>query len=167
VTETRGAAESADDIRLASPRALRRLANGVGGERLRFLIVGGVNTAVGYGAFALIYYLWGSGLGYIGTLLCAHLVASSLAFFLYRRWVFRVRGRPLLDYVRFQGIYAVSLAVNIALLPAFVELLGWNVYLAQAVVLVVTVIGSFLGHKFFSFRRPRTSSPQDTTTTAP
>jgi putative flippase GtrA len=140
---------------------VRRLANAVGAERLRYLVGGGINTAVGYGAFALIYFLWGSTLGYIGTLLCAHLMASSLAFVPYRGWVFRVRGRLLLDYVRFQGIYAVSLTVNIALLPAFVELFGWNVYLAQAVVLVITVIGSFLGHKFFSFRRPSEVHPED------
>jgi putative flippase GtrA len=159
VNGTSGTAETAGNSGLSLPPGVHRLVNALGAERLRFLVVGGINTAVGYGSFALIYSLWGSTLGYIGTLLCAHLLASSLAFVLYRRWVFRVWERPLLDYVRFQGIYAISLTVNIALLPAFIELFGWNVYLAQAVVLVITVIGSFLGHKFFSFRRPSVVRP--------
>lgn len=151
---TPGAPEASRESDSPPPSTLRRLIAAVGAEQLRFVIVGGINTAVGYGAFALIYFLWGATLGYLGTLLCAHLVASSLAFFLYRRWVFQVRGRAVLDYVRFQSVYLASLGVNIALLPVFVELLGWNVYLAQAVVLIVTVVGSFVGHKTFSFRRP-------------
>jgi len=122
-------------------------------ERFRFLLVGAFNTAFGYTAFVAIQYLFGTTIGYMGSLFCAHVVASSVAFVLYRRLVFKVIGHVMLDYFRFQGVYFVTLTTNVILLPLFVEVFGWNVYLAQGVVMCVTVVGSFLGHKFFSFRR--------------
>jgi len=39
----------------------------------------------------------------------------------------------------------------------FVEGLGMNPVLAQIVITAVVAIGSFLGHRFFSFRRASTS----------
>ena len=129
-------------------------------ERVRFLAVGGFNTAFGYGVFVLLQFLFGAWIGYLGSLFASHLIASSVAFVLHRRLVFRVKGKVLLDYVRFQSVYLVSLTINTLLLPVFVELLGWNVYLAQALIVCVTVVASFVGHKFFSFRRGPDPAPE-------
>ena len=122
-------------------------------QRLRFVAVGAFNTGFGYAAFVFFNLLVGMWIGYLGSLLCAHAVSSTTAFILYRRFVFQVRGRILGDYLRFQSVYAASLGVNMILLPTLVEVLSWQVYVAQAVALTVTVVFSYVGHKFFSFRR--------------
>lgn len=125
-------------------------------ERLRFLIVGGINTLVGYGTFALVQYLAGHVLSYFGSLLVAHLLASALAFVLYRRWVFRVAGgSTVLDFLRFQTVYLIPLGANAVALPLLVELANWSPYLAQAAIIMVSTVISYLGHKYFSFRRPQ------------
>lgn len=131
-------------------RLLRRLLRD---ERVRFAVVGGVNTVVGYGFFSLFQYLLGAHIWYVVSLLLAHLCASFLAFLLYRLFVFRVRGNVIIDFLRFQLVYLVPLTANVLALPALVEWAGLNVYLAQAVIVVVSTVISFVGHKFFSFRR--------------
>ncbi|MEO8263344.1 MAG: GtrA family protein [Pseudolysinimonas sp.] len=123
-------------------------------QRVRFVLVGGVNTVVGYGLFSLTQFLIGGVISYFGSLLIAHLIASVLAFVLYRRWVFRVEGTVVVDFLRFQVVYLIPLAANLLALPLLVAVAGWNVYLAQAVIVVMSTIVSFVGHKFFSFRRP-------------
>ena len=129
---------------------VRRLA---ADERARFLITGGINTLVGYGLFALVQATAGPLIGYLASLLIAHLLTSLLAFTLYRRYVFRVTGSRLLDFVRFQTVYLIPLAANVIALPLLVEVAGLSVYLAQAIIVVASTLISFLGHKFFSFRR--------------
>lgn len=133
----------------------RALSRALGDERLRFLLVGGLNTAVGYGLFALVQWSVGRWISYFASLLIAHLCASLLAFVLYRRLVFRVSGNVVIDFLRFQTVYLIPLASNLILLPILVAGLGWNVYLAQASIVIVTTVVSFLGHKYFSFRRAR------------
>lgn len=122
-------------------------------ERVRFLLIGGVNTVVGYGFFVLFQFLLGERITYFASLLLAHLCASLLAFVLYRLFVFRVRGRVLIDFMRFQVVYLVPLGANLLALPALVEVGHLNVYLAQALIVLASTVVSFIGHKFFSFRR--------------
>lgn len=125
----------------------------LGDDRVRFLLVGGLNTVVGYGLFVFVQALLGSRISYVGSLLIAHAFASFLAFVLYRRWVFRVRGNVVLGFLRFQLVYLVPLGANLLALPLLVEVGGMNVYLAQALIVIVSTIVSYFGHKFFSFRR--------------
>lgn len=131
-------------------------------DRVRFLIIGGVNTVVGYGLFVLVQLLVGSSISYFGSLLVAHAGASILAFTLYRLWVFRVQGRVVGDFLRFQLVYVVPLIANLLALPLLVEVAGLNVYLAQALIVIVSSVVSYVGHKFFSFRR----RPQPTSSEA-
>lgn len=126
-------------------------------EKIRFLVVGGFNTFVGFGAFALIQFLSNGALHEIISLMLAHLLASSIAFVLHRRVVFRVRGQILLDYVRFQSVYVVPLSINLIVLQLLVRVAGMNVYLAQFLFTIVSVTISYVGHKYFSFRRKPTT----------
>lgn len=142
-----------------APGLLLRL---VRNQRVAFLLVGGVNTVVGFGWFVLFHRLVGPAVGYMGTLACAHVAAVLCAFVLHRRFVFRVHGHVLLDLARFELVNLGMLAANAALLPAFVELGHFPVLPAQAAATAVTVVLSFVGHRFFSFRRsqePGTLAP--------
>jgi putative flippase GtrA len=122
-------------------------------EEVRFLIVGVVNTIVGYGLFAVFLLFF----PYLVSLYLSYAVAVSLAFVLHRRFTFRVRGNVLVDFVRFVGVYVVSLAVNTVVLPVLVELVGLHPLVAQGVALVITTLISYVGHKWFSFRRAHSS----------
>lgn len=123
-------------------------------QRVAFLLVGALNTANGFVLFVCFHLLLGDGfVRYMTTLLLSHVVAVVCAFFLHRRFVFRVRGHLLLDAVRFEVVNLGGLALNAALLPLFVEVAGLDVLVAQLVVTVAVVVLSYLGHSLFSFRR--------------
>lgn len=124
-----------------------------GNEKVRFLIVGGINTVLGLLVFYVVQYFIGKYVTYIGSLLVTHFLVSTLGFVLYRKYVFKVTGNRLVDYIRFQSVYSISLISNLIILPILVSGLHWNVYLAQTLTVIGVTFVSFIGHKFFSFRR--------------
>jgi putative flippase GtrA len=128
-------------------------------QRVAFLFVGGINTVVGIVSFAGFLVTVGQRSHYLVVLVCAHVVSVLIAFVLYRFVVFRVRGHVLSDLWRFETVYLVALAVNFVLLPVLVEIAHLPVLLAQALVMLVTSVMSWVGHKNYSFRR-RSSSAQ-------
>jgi putative flippase GtrA len=128
-------------------------------EKIRFLIVGGFNTFIGFGAFAIIQFVSNGALHEVIVLGIAHIVASTVAFFLHRRVVFRVSGQMFIDYIRFQSVYVIPLTINALVLPLLVRVYDVNVYIAQLQITVVAVLISYLGHKYFSFRRLPASKP--------
>ncbi|MGV1007388.1 MAG: GtrA family protein [Dermatophilaceae bacterium] len=138
------------------------LLHAVKDQRLAFVIVGTVNTAIGFVAFFGFDDLFGSvvpdwkGVPHnTAVLACAHIVTVLCAFGLYRRLVFRVQGLIWRDLYRFESVYLTSVAVNWVLLNLLVELGQLTPKLAQTVIVLVTGVFSWFGHKYFSFRRPQ------------
>jgi putative flippase GtrA len=122
-------------------------------QKVAFLLVGATNTAIGFGFFVAFQYTIGQLWGYLATLAFAHVFSVLCAFVLYRTFVFKVRGHVLRDLARFEVVYLVSLGVNFILLPIGVEVFGLAPIAAQALIVFVTTIISFVGHRSFSFRR--------------
>jgi putative flippase GtrA len=130
-------------------------------ERVAFLLVGGFNTAFAYLLFAGLAATAGRALdeagrpvaGSLVPLAGSYAVAVLVAFVLYRRLVFRVRGHVLRDLARFVSVYVVSISLNAVLLPVLVAL-GVPRLGAQALIVAVITVISYVGHRWFSFRRP-------------
>lgn len=131
-------------------------------ERIRFLLVGSINTAVGYGWFVLFQFTIGKHWGYLASLAFAHIFSVLCAFVLYRRFVFRVKGHVWRDLGRFELVYLVSISINFVVLPLLVEFGHLNPLLAQALIIFITTIISYVGHRKFSFRRPTAAPPTAT-----
>jgi putative flippase GtrA len=122
-------------------------------QKILFLLVGGWNTAFQYGVFALCWYLLGSHLHSVLVLLISYLIASVNGFLGFRYVVFGPARHPLIEYLRFQLIYIPLLALNMVALPLLLEHTAINAYVAQASLIVVVVIGSYVGNKYFTFRK--------------
>ena len=122
---------------------------------MRFLAVGATNTAVGYLVFSFltVWVFADVPIGYLISLALSYVVGITLAFVLYRRFVFVVHGHLLRDFARFVSVYLVAIAINTTALPLLVEIMLVPPLLAQLIILVVTTLLSFFGHKKFSFRR--------------
>ena len=92
-------------------------------ERVRFVLVGGFNTAFGYGLFVALELLGGTKTNYFVSLYGSYALSTTTAFFLHRHFTYRKSGtgNAWLDFARFQGVYVVSLAINSAALPLLVE----------------------------------------------
>lgn len=124
-------------------------------EQVRFLAVGAYNTLFGYAAFA-VFYLWlHETMHYLVIAVIAHVIAVVNAFFAHRILVFRVRGHLLADFVRFNITTLASTAIGLAGLAVLVDLGGIHPLIAQAIVLAVTVVLTYVVHKLYTFaRRP-------------
>lgn len=114
--------------------------------------MGGWNTAFAYAVFAGLHLAF-ERMHYMVVLLLTHAIGTVNAFLTYRYIVFRVRGRFLRDLGRFVLVYLGAFAFNLVALPLFVEGLGLEPLLVQGAIVTVTVVSSYLGHKYFSFRR--------------
>jgi putative flippase GtrA len=138
-------------------------------QRIRFLIVGGVNTVIGYGLFALFDWCFGHAIGYLGSLYGSYVVATVIGFILHRRFTFRATksGRVVVDFLRFQSVYIVTLIINTVALPLLVQLVGLNPLVAQACYIVVATAISYTGHRWFSFRRRPEAAATDDAGLAP
>jgi putative flippase GtrA len=65
--------------------------------------------------------------------------------------VFRSDGSVIRELPRFAAVYVATLVANLALLPIALRILPFSIYVDQALFLVVVVICSYLGHKYYSF----------------
>jgi putative flippase GtrA len=124
-------------------------------EQLLYLVVGGWNTAFGYGVWAVLQYLLGDHLHYLVVVLLAWPIAVLNAYIGYRYVVFRSRGPVLKELPRFSLVYLVTLIVTLVLLPIALTILPFNIYVVQALLTVVVIIGSYLSHRYYSFGVPR------------
>jgi putative flippase GtrA len=134
-------------------------------QAIRYLLVGGFNTAFGYSLFVSLNYLFRR-LGVYGSeiaSLLANIISMTAAFLAYKWFVFRTHGNYLREWLRCLSVYGGSMIFTLALLPPVtLLLLHWTPRrqlasnLAAAILAVITVTASYFGHKHFSFRRSRT-----------
>lgn len=120
---------------------------------MRFLLIGSINTAIGYSVFVTLELLvFGSVThGYLLSLLLSYVVGIAVAYILYRRFVFVDVGPWTGSLLRFIAVYAISITINALLLVGLVSWANLQPIVAQAVALVTTVVLSYVGHRWFSF----------------
>lgn len=113
---------------------------------VRFLLVGGVNTIVGYALFALFTWM---GLPYPAAIAVATVLGVLFNYQTTGRIVFSGPGRGRLW--RFFAVYGVVYVLNVAAVSALLRT-GMNVYLANALAIPPLVVASFLLQRSFVFR---------------
>ena len=121
-------------------------------QKIRYLIIGGWNTIFGYGVFAALYFWLADTMHYLMILSISYILSITNAYVGYKLFVFKTRGNILREYLRFYAVYGISFLFNLASLPLFIEILKLNMYVAQAIVTMVTILGSYMLHKNFSFK---------------
>ena len=121
-------------------------------ERLRFIAVGVLNTAFGYGCFAALFLGLGSRLPLYAIQLLAHAVSVCNAFLWHRRVTFRSTSTWWPQFVRFNVSYLGALAFGLVTLPLLVKGLHIPALIGAAIITVLTAVVSYLLHRYFSFR---------------
>ena len=141
------------------------------GEKIRYLAVGGWNTAFGYGLFLVLlawlgapihswsassapvlslagqnYYLVVQWLGWIVAVPQSTL---TMKHFVFKREgsVFPQVGRAFLIYLPAQGLSSLILWAAVSVLHLVPQV-------GALVAILVTTIFSYVGHKYFTFRAP-------------
>jgi putative flippase GtrA len=117
----------------------------------RFLIAGAWNSLVGWAIFSALWLILRdqAGLWLIG--IAAHLLATTQAFIVQRRLVFRNTSTSVVaQYFRFQSAYLFQLAVGVGLITALASQ-GMHPMAAQPLVMVLLAFCSFFIGRDFVF----------------
>ncbi|VVE01266.1 GtrA family protein [Pandoraea anhela] len=122
-------------------------------KMLRYLIVGGCNTAFGYFATVGLYYALRSHLHIVVIGAIANVVCITESFITYKFFVFNSRASWWREYLRCYVVYGGSALIGIAGLWLLVNVLGMPFWLAQGLLMVISVVISFAGHDRFTFKK--------------
>lgn len=118
----------------------------------RYLLSGGWNTVFGIGVYAfMISFPWGRE-HYLFMIIPANIISISSAFICYKLFVFKTKGNWIREYFKCYVVYASAIGMNCIMMLAFVDLIGMHPVVSQCVCVALTTIGSYIGHKLFSFR---------------
>ncbi|GAB3594563.1 hypothetical protein GCM10027446_18660 [Angustibacter peucedani] len=118
-------------------------------EQGRYLVVAG-SVSLGY---LLLVAAWlAAGLPYMLAIACAQVITIACAFPLYRSLVFRSRGPLLPELAKFLSVWSSGMVAGFVATPLLVELTPIPPLTAQVIAVVVVAVGSYLGHRFVSFR---------------
>lgn len=138
------------------------------GQFGRYLVIGMVNTAFGYGTYAGLTALFTPHIPF------AYLLASVISSFLnitfsflnYKWFIFKTKGNYLREWSRCVVVYGGTYVLSVLLLPFSVYLVRHLTpadrsapYIAGAVQMAAIACLGFLGHRTFSFA-PKSSPKQ-------
>jgi putative flippase GtrA len=117
-------------------KILRALSNA---EFLKFVLVGGANTVLGYVLFVLLTPFMHYGIAYS----ISYVIGVVFAYVANSLFVFR---EPLAwrKFMAFPLVYVVQYLIGITLLPVLIEVLGVPELLALPVVIVATLPVTYL-----------------------
>lgn len=121
-------------------------------EVIRYLLVGGGNTVFAYAFTVGVYYLFQNKFHILFITTFTNIVCISVSFFSNKFLVFRSKSSWLQEYLRCYVVYGGSTMVGIAGLWLLVNQLGMPFWLAQAGLIVISVVFSYVGHRKFTFK---------------
>jgi putative flippase GtrA len=120
--------------------------------KIRFLIAGAFNTAVGLAVFPILYFVAAPlKLHYLVILTISQIICISFAFMTSKYLVFRTSGNFLKETGKFLTFHMAYFLVNLAALPTLVELVGMNPVWAQTLFAVLVIVTSYFWHSRITF----------------
>lgn len=123
----------------------------------RFLLTGGLAAAVNIGS----RYLFNFVMPFEYAVIVAYLCGMATAFILARLFVFEASGRSMRsEFYRFAlvNVFALGLTwvISVGLARLFFPAIGFTWYandIAHIIGVLAPAVTSFLGHRYYSFRR--------------
>lgn len=122
------------------------------GEKLRYLLIGGFNTATSTLLYIICYSLLQGYLHYLVLAVIVHLVSVFQSFILLKYLVFQTLGSFWREYLKTNITYLLTLCISLVLLYTQVDVLQFDPRIAAIINAVLMAIISYFLHKFFSFR---------------
>ena len=119
-------------------------------QEFRFIFVGGLNTIVGYGLYALLLFF---GVHYLIANTVSTIIGILHSFIWNRFFTFKSKEKALNELVKFASVYLASFIIGTFTLFTFKQILNINVYIAGLINLVITTFISYFGHKYISFNK--------------
>lgn len=121
-------------------------------ELLRYLIIGGLTTAISIGSFHIcnLFFPWAF------SNLISWVIAVTFAYYTNKLYVFRCeKGFHLFEMLSFYGMRLCSLAIDMALMYLFIQMMNLNGTLSKLLVQFAIVVINYVFSKLIIFKRKR------------
>jgi putative flippase GtrA len=120
--------------------------------KIRFVIAGGINTALGLALFPALYLaLAPLKIHYIFLLIVSNLICVVFAFLTNKFFVFRTSGNYVREFGRFVLFHLSHFALSLVAVPLLVEFVGISPIIAQPFFAAAVVISSYFWHRPVTF----------------
>jgi len=125
-------------------------------KKIWFLIMGGLNTLLGFSLFPLVYWLLQNYRShYVWMMVACHISTVGFAYFTNKIWVFRSQERSITEFMKFTSFHLLYFLIMIFLVPFFVEHTHCNPVIVQFSISVLVVISSFFWYDRIVFLIPK------------
>ena len=125
----------------------------IDGKKKRYLIIGLINTIFGYFIGILNYILFYKLIGIFFLSLLNNIVSITFSFLTYKYFVFKTKNKFFLsEYLKSYIVYGILFIVGTIFLWLTLEVLKLNIFIAQFITITLTVIFSYIGNNYFTFK---------------
>ncbi len=120
-------------------------------EKIRFLLVGGTNTVVGYAIFVSLHFVFQQFLHYNVILALQYIIGINISYLTMKYFVFQTKGNYRSEYMKTFSSYILIYLLNAFLLFAL-QKISIHIYVAQLTALCLITIITYLLHKYINYR---------------
>jgi len=106
----------------------------------------------GYGVVVWLYLWLSTDMHIVWIGVIANILAITMSFMTHKIFVFRSREYWLYEYLRSYVVYGSVSLIGILILWLLVDGLSVNIWIAQGVAIILTVIVSYIGHSRYTFK---------------
>jgi putative flippase GtrA len=117
-------------------------------EIFRFVVVGGFNAGTYFGLYSAGVLL---GVPYLAAAVAAFFISASVGYWLHEHWTFKKSDPTARSWAAWVGAQAAGTGLNVALLAALVDGAGLDPIFAQALLMPVTPVATYLIGKRWVF----------------
>jgi len=124
-------------------------------ERVKYLLVGVVNTAFGISLFTAFYFLFLGKIHYILILAITQIFAVTFSHFTQRNFVWHSKKHYVKELAKFGTTYLVASFANILLLTVAVEYLEFPTLYSQYAIGFALIVTTYFSQKRWVFQKPK------------
>ena len=121
-------------------------------KEYRYILSGLWNTLFAYVFTIILFFTLADSLHTVLIGILATVINIAQSFFVHKIFVFRTKGNWLIEFYRCYVVYGVTSIVSIGLLWLFIDLMLISIFLAQALVMLLTFAITYLGHIKYTFK---------------
>jgi putative flippase GtrA len=121
--------------------------------KIRFVLVGALNTAVGLGIYpVLMWALAPAHVSYMVPMVMSHPIGIAFSYTTNKLITFRTRRNILAEFSKFGTFYLLLFLANLALLPMCVEWLRLQPVPSQIAIALLGITMSYFWHSRITFK---------------
>ena len=121
---------------------------------IAYAIVGSINAFLGYGVFALLFYLLQNKIHYLWILTISNIIYCIYSYLNFKLFVFKTTDKnKFSEPLRYMLTYAMCVLINYLVMLACVELFKLHALTAQLIAMSWSTGAGFIFNKIYTFRK--------------